>query len=118
MSAPTSIRRRLVAVAMVLLVAPFAASCAGDTGGDAAPVVEEVPTGVLGADAPRVGVMTAADIRVDGVLLAALLLGAGGDLEAAVAAGLVTPAEIDTAAAALADGTLAAWVAEAGAPAG
>ena len=50
--------------------------------------------------------------------LAALLLAAGGDVEAAVADALVTPAEIDAAAAPLADGTLSAWVAAAGESAG
>ena len=40
------------------------------------------------------------------------------DVEAAVADALVTPGEVDVAAAALADGTLAAWVAEAGGSAG
>jgi hypothetical protein len=110
--------RHRLAGAALLLVGASAAGCAEDTAGERPAVVEEVPGGIVPADTPQLGTLIAADVRLDGVVLAALLLGAGGDLEAAVAAGLVTPAEVDTAAAALADGTLAAWVAEAGAPTG
>ena len=119
----TGLRHRAAAVVLVLAVGPLAAGCAGDdTAGDGAGTSDG--TSVLPTDpgttegGMELGTLSAPDVRPDGVLIAALLLGAGGDVEEAVAGGLVTPAEVDAAAAALADGTLDAWVVEAGVPAG
>lgn len=50
------------------------------------------------------------DVTAAGVLLAATLI-AAGDIEAAVASGLVSPAEVDEAKAAIEAGTLDRWVA-------
>lgn len=113
------VRRRAAAIALTVLVGGSAAGCTGEDADDTAVTPAEgmvLPTDP--GDAPRLGTLVAPDVRPDGVLLAALLLAAGGDVEAAVADALVTPGEVDAAAAALADGTLAAWVAEAGGSAG
>lgn len=50
------------------------------------------------------------DVTPSGVLLAATLI-ASGDVDDAVASGLVTPAEVDEAIAAIEAGTLDRWVA-------
>lgn len=121
-AAASPLRRRVAATALVLLAGPLAAGCTGDgtdTGAPAGAPADgsTVMPGEAG-DALELGTLSAPDVRPDGVLIAALLLAGGGDVEEAVADGLVTPAEVDTAAAALDDGTLAAWVAEAGLPVG
>ena len=122
-----TLRRRAAATALVLLAGPVAAGCAGDDAGTGAPDTAVAPSdgsATMPGDAGdgtggmELGTLAAPDVRPDGVLLAALLLAGGGDVEEAVADGLVTPGEVDVAAAALADGTLDAWVAEAGVPAG
>lgn len=48
------------------------------------------------------------DVTAQGVVLAAVLLSTA-DITAVVAEGLVTPAEVDAARAAIADGTLGEW---------
>lgn len=53
-------------------------------------------------------VRAADDLTAAGVVLAAVLL-TTSDITAAVAEGLVTPAEVDAARAAIADGTLDEW---------
>lgn len=117
-----TLRRRVTAIALAVAAGPLAAGCAGDdadTGAGPADGATVMPTDPAAPDdGGRMGTMSAPDVRPDGVVLAALLLAGGGDVEAAVADALVTPAEVDAAAAALADGTLAAWVAEAGGSAG
>lgn len=50
------------------------------------------------------------DVTASGVVLAATLI-AAGNIDDAVASGLVTPAEVDEARAAIEDGTLDRWVA-------
>lgn len=117
-AAASPLRRRVAATALVLLVGPFAAGCAGDDTDTGAPADGSATMPGEAGEALELGTLSAPDVRPDGVLIAALLLAGGGDLEEAVADGLVTPAEVDTAAAALDDGTLAAWVAEAGLPVG
>lgn len=109
------LRRRVAAIALVVAAGPLAAGCAGD---DAAVLPTDAGAPAAPGDGGRMGTMSAPDVRPDGVVLAALLLAGGGDVEAAVADALVTPGEVDAAAAALADGTLDAWVAEAGGSAG
>lgn len=49
------------------------------------------------------------DVTASGVVLAATLL-AAGNIDDAVASGLVTPAEVDEARAAIESGTLQRWV--------
>lgn len=51
-----------------------------------------------------------ADVSAAGVVLAATLI-AAGNIEDAVSSGLVTPAEVDEARAAIENGTLGEWVA-------
>ena len=114
------LRRRLAALAITALAGPLVAGCTGDDAATDAGIPAEGAT-VLPTDPDaggRLGTLSAPDLRPDGVLIAALLLAGGGDVAEAVADALVTPAEVDAAAAALADGTLDAWVAEAGGSAG
>ncbi len=117
------LRRRTAAVVLAVLAGPLAAGCAGDDAADAGGAPAPAPDvgTVLPTDPDaggRLGTLSAPDLRPDGVLIAALLLAGGGGVAEAVADALVTPAEVDAAAAAMADGTLDAWVAEAGGSAG
>lgn len=68
------------------------------------PVVSSTPDS---AGEP-IGVAERADVSAFGVILAAVLL-ASGDVEQAVADGVVTAAEVDAAAAAVRDDTLSQW---------
>ena len=90
-------RRRVARGALALaLGASLLSGCA--------PAAEPEPT-------PSSDILTrelAADVSASGVVLAAVLMKVG-DIEAAVSEGLVTPAEVEEARAALRDGTLELW---------
>jgi len=87
--------RASLAVSIAALVAVTLTACAGAT--DAAPS----PHPILASDLPN-------DLTARGVLLAAVLL-SDGDVEQAVADGLVTPAEVDEAIRAIETGELDVW---------
>lgn len=102
-------------VGAVLLV-----GCAGDAGGDAAgDEAADAPSGAATdtPDSPDVGTTVEGPGVVDGadplgVLLAVVVL-TTGEVDAAVAEGLVTPAELDTARDAIAAREVSAWLARA-----
>lgn len=87
--------RASLAAVFALATAVSLAACAGAT--DAAPS----PRPILTSDLPS-------DVTARGVLLAAVLL-SEGDVERAVADGLVTPAEVDEAIRAIERDELDAW---------
>ena len=87
--------RASLAVSLAAIVALALTACAGVT--DAAPS----PHPILASELPS-------DLTARGVLLAAVLL-SDGDVEQAVADGLVTPAEVDEAIRAIEAGELDVW---------
>ena len=102
--------RTRVAVVVAMLV--VASACGGeaartDTTGDVVPVTT-ITDGEPGATGEAVGRTVAAhdDLDMADVVAAALLIAGGGDLEAAIAAGLVGEAEADAALDALERGSL------------
>ncbi len=66
----------------------------------------EVPAAVEAVVGDAEARMATADVSNDGVLAAAVIIVSGGDLEAAIAEGIVTEEEADAAIAAVAAGTL------------
>ena len=90
-------------------------ACADDeTGGDdTTTTVTVVGADVSVPDATDGGVTVNPGFSIDGVLAAAVLL-AEGDVEQAVADGVVTAVEVDAAAAAIREGTLETWLIAAG----
>ena len=87
--------RASLAVSLAALAAVALTACAAAT--DAAPS----PHPILASELPS-------DLTARGVLLAAVLL-SDGDVEQAVADGLVTPAEVDEAIRAIETGELDVW---------
>jgi hypothetical protein len=85
--------RRSIAVALLTCAVLF-----GGLTGCAAPSAE---WSIVSGDLPE-------DVTAKNVLVAAILLSTS-DIDGAVAEGLVTPAEVDAAAAAIKDGTLDLW---------
>lgn len=92
----TAFKRALAASALLaVLVTPLAACSAEQK------QVQEKDAGILTMELP-------ADVSAEGVLLAAVLLSTS-DVEGALAQGLVTPAEVNLAQAAIDDGLLDQW---------
>ena len=121
---------------LVALIGLVAVACGGGGGGDEAPApTASTTTVVTTTGAPEAttttvpkeeyvptdyaaeGVLEASELSEDvtpvGVIAAAVLI-ATGDIEAAMADGLVTPAEVEVAADAIENGTLVDWVKLAG----
>ena len=93
-------RWRVVApIALVVTLGMIPLSMAGCASSSVAPTVVDngIPTPLP------------ADVSASGVVLAAYLM-TSGDIESAVAEGLVSPTEVDLAKKAIADGTLESWV--------
>ena len=106
------VRRHLAAMtAAVVLVA----ACGDDGNGSpvttTAPTTSSSSTSSTSTSTPSTSVPDGDEEAVEatGVVLAALLL-AAGDVETAVAAGLVSPAEVDQAALAIETGTMVTWI--------
>ena len=90
---------------------PAAATVSGDPGttstsqGDTIALVE-VPAAVAEVVGDAEAALATTELSNDGVLAAAVIIVSGGDLEAAIAEGIVTEEEADAAIAAVAAGTL------------
>lgn len=93
-------RWKLVSLA---LVAVFALAACGD-GGSSEDTLVTLPD-----ESTTTSVASDAAVDADNVLLAVALLEAG-DVDAAIAAGVVNPDEVEAAAEAVSDGTLDVWV--------
>jgi hypothetical protein len=110
---------RILAIALV----PLALAACGGSDDSAAPseqAVTTLPTGStepstapVDGTTPSTPVVESDQVSATGVVLASVLL-LEGDVEQAIADGLVTPAEVDAAVAAIEAGTLDEWVALAG----
>jgi hypothetical protein len=106
------IGRRRIILAMTATVALVGVGCSDDSDPvSTAPETVAPPS----SDAPADTSMTSdeslpEDVTPSGVLLAATLI-ASGNVDDAVASGLVTPDEVDEAIAAIEAGTLDRWVA-------
>lgn len=105
-------RRHLLAVTALI---SFVAGCGDDGNGSPAttpaPTTSSNSTSVASTSTTPSSVPDGDEEAVEatGVVLAAVLL-AAGDVEAAVAAGLVSPSEVDQAALAVEAGTMATWI--------
>ncbi len=77
----------------------------GDSDGEPADGVPEIP------EVPDELVPVEGEVDGEGVLIAAIVV-ATGDVEAALDQGVITPAEVEAAIGAIADGTLSEWVAQ------
>ena len=92
----------LAAAAVVLLTTACRGGPAVDAGDDGVPApVDDVARVVAEDDAPG-----PADGDPESVVVAAMILSTGGDLEAALADGVVTTDDVDAARRGLADGSL------------
>lgn len=94
-------RMRVWGVVLSIVSTSIVAACGSDDGDS-----DETPTG---ADTSVVVDVSSDGVEPDKVILASVLL-AVGDVDTALAEGLVTADEVDSAVEALADGTLGEWV--------
>jgi len=105
--------RRFLAV-MVPVVALGLVGCGDDSSSDgSSTTVTVVGAEVVLPDSSNGEVTVNPGFSIDGVLAAAILL-AEGNVEEAVADGVVTPIEVDAAALAIREGTLETWLTAAG----
>ena len=84
-------------------------SCAGSSEKPPVDSVTVLPSDAPSGDSVPESDELPADVTASGVLLAATLI-AAGKIDEAVESGLVTPAEVDRARAAIESGTLGSWV--------
>ena len=101
-------------IAAVLLFAATACSSAGDgrpeaepgTDAPAASVARSVDTDPLGDTEAEASILSDPSVNPEGVIMAAVVLHSGGDVDAALAEGAFSRADLDVAREALADGSL------------
>jgi hypothetical protein len=106
-----SLRMR-TSTALLLAVAPLVGVACSDDSDPVMSVPDSTvsPSTEVPSDSTAPEETLPADVSASGVLLAATLI-ASGNVDDAVASGLVTPAEVDEARAAIENGTLDRWVA-------
>ena len=106
-------RRVWLGVAVPAMVFSLVACGDDDATGDSTTTVTVAAAGVSIPDTSDGEVTVSPGFSIDGVLAAAVLL-AEGDVEQAVADGVVTVLEVDAAAQAIREGTLETWLIAAG----